>query len=100
MWEEATRECVKMMSETPYGGVEGAFFGMPERNVVPKPLQKPHPPLWVASSRRETTMVGARLGMGSLGFAFETPEEMRSARSTTSRSCARSATRSDKRSNR
>ena len=75
MWEEATRECVKMMTETPYGGVEGAYFGMPSRNVVPKPLQKPHPPLWVASSRRETTMVGARLGMGSLGFSFETPEE-------------------------
>src|ERR1700693_3613566 len=38
MWEEATRECVKMMTQTPYTGVEGAFFGMPERNVVPKPL--------------------------------------------------------------
>jgi alkanesulfonate monooxygenase SsuD/methylene tetrahydromethanopterin reductase-like flavin-dependent oxidoreductase (luciferase family) len=75
MWEEATREVVKMMTETPYGGTEGAYFGMPPRNVVPKPLQKPHPPLWVAPSRRETTMVGARLGMGSLGFAFETPEE-------------------------
>ncbi len=75
MWEEATREVVKMMTETPYRGVEGQFVGMPERNVIPKPLQKPHPPLWVASSRRETTMVAARLGMGSLGFAFETPEE-------------------------
>src|SRR3989449_2314226 len=52
MWEEATRECVKMMSETPYSGVEGAYVGMPSRNVIPKPLQKPHPPLWVASSRR------------------------------------------------
>jgi alkanesulfonate monooxygenase SsuD/methylene tetrahydromethanopterin reductase-like flavin-dependent oxidoreductase (luciferase family) len=76
MWEEATRECVKMMTNTPYGGVEGAYFGMPQRNVVPKPLQKPHPPIWVASSRRETTMVAARLGIGSLGFAFETPDEM------------------------
>jgi len=75
MWEEATREVVKMMTQTPYGGVEGEFFGMPQRNVVPKPLQQPHPPLWVASSRRETTMVAARLGMGSLGFAFETPAE-------------------------
>ncbi len=75
MWEEATREVVKMMTETPYSGTEGEFFGMPPRNVVPKPLQKPHPPLWVASSRRETTMVAARLGMGSLGFAFETPDE-------------------------
>ena len=75
MWEEATRQCVRMMTETPYPGYEGAYFGMPPRNVIPKPLQKPHPPLWVASSRRETTMVAARLGMGSLGFAFETPEE-------------------------
>ena len=75
MWEEATRECVKMMTLSPYPGYEGAYFGMPSRNVIPKPLQKPHPPLWVASSRRETTMVAARLGMGSLGFAFETPDE-------------------------
>ena len=75
MWEEATRQCVRMMTETPYPGFEGQFFSMPERNVIPKPLQKPHPPLWVASSRRETTMVAARLGMGSLGFAFETPDE-------------------------
>jgi alkanesulfonate monooxygenase SsuD/methylene tetrahydromethanopterin reductase-like flavin-dependent oxidoreductase (luciferase family) len=75
MWEEATRQCVRMMTETPYPGYEGAYFGMPKRNVIPKPLQKPHPPLWVASSRRETTMVAARLGMGSLGFAFETPDE-------------------------
>jgi alkanesulfonate monooxygenase SsuD/methylene tetrahydromethanopterin reductase-like flavin-dependent oxidoreductase (luciferase family) len=75
MWEEATRQCVRMMTETPYPGYEGEYFGMPPRNVIPKPLQKPHPPLWVASSRRETTMVAARLGMGSLGFAFETPEE-------------------------
>ena len=49
---------------------------MPARNVVPKPLQKPHPPLWVASSRRETTMVAgpARHGL-TRASAFETPEE-------------------------
>ena len=76
MWEEATREIANMMVQTPYEGFEGEFFTMPARNVVPKPLQKPHPPLWVAASRRETTMVAARLGMGSLGFGFETPEEL------------------------
>jgi len=75
MWEEATREVCNMMVCDPYGGFEGEFFSMPARNVIPKPIQKPHPPLWVACSRRETTMVAARLGMGSLGFGFETPEE-------------------------
>jgi alkanesulfonate monooxygenase SsuD/methylene tetrahydromethanopterin reductase-like flavin-dependent oxidoreductase (luciferase family) len=75
MWEEATRQVVKMMTSEPYEGYEGQYFTMPGRNVVPKPLQKPHPPLWVAASRRETVLVAARLGMGSLGFAFETPAE-------------------------
>ncbi|HEY2050152.1 MAG TPA: LLM class flavin-dependent oxidoreductase [Caulobacteraceae bacterium] len=76
MWEEATREIANMMTQTPYAGFEGEYFAMPPRNVIPKPVQKPHPPLWVAASRRETTMVAARLGMGSLGFGFETPEEL------------------------
>jgi alkanesulfonate monooxygenase SsuD/methylene tetrahydromethanopterin reductase-like flavin-dependent oxidoreductase (luciferase family) len=74
-WEEATRECLRMMSETPYPGYEGTYFSMPERNLIPKPLQKPHPPVWVAAARRETAMIAARLGMGAIGFGFETPEE-------------------------
>lgn len=76
MWEEATREITHMMAEQPYSGFQGEFFNMPARNVIPKPVQKPHPPLWVAASRRETTMVAARFGMGSLGFGFETPAEL------------------------
>jgi alkanesulfonate monooxygenase SsuD/methylene tetrahydromethanopterin reductase-like flavin-dependent oxidoreductase (luciferase family) len=76
MWEEATREICNMMTQVPYAGFEGDYFSMPPRNVIPKPLQRPHPPLWVAASRRETTMLAARFGMGSLGFGFETPEEL------------------------
>jgi alkanesulfonate monooxygenase SsuD/methylene tetrahydromethanopterin reductase-like flavin-dependent oxidoreductase (luciferase family) len=75
MWEESTRECLRMMTSEPYAGVDGHCVGMPVRNVIPKPLQKPHPPVWVAASRRETVMLAARLGIGSLGFGFETPEE-------------------------
>ena len=74
-WEEALRECVRMMTSVPYPGFKGAHFDMPERNVIPKPRQKPHPPIWVAAARRETVMVAGRLGIGVLGFAFETPEE-------------------------
>jgi len=74
-WEEALRECLLMMTSVPYPGYEGTHFSMPPRNVIPKPLQKPHPPVWVAASRRETVMVAGRLGIGALGFGFETPEE-------------------------
>src|SRR3954452_7526766 len=48
---------------------------MPPRNVVPKPLQKPHPPLWVACSRRETIHFAARKGIGALSFSFVEPED-------------------------
>jgi putative sterol carrier protein len=48
---------------------------MPQRNVVPKPLQKPHPPLWVACSRRETIRLAAEKGIGALSFSFVEPEE-------------------------
>jgi len=75
MWEEATREAAKMMCMDPYPGYQGKYFSMPHRNVVPKPLQKPHPPLWVACSNRDTIRLAARLGIGALTFAFVDPSE-------------------------
>ena len=36
----------------------------PARNVVPKPLQKPHPPLWVACSNIQTIAKAGEWGMG------------------------------------
>jgi len=74
-WLEAVRETAKMMVQHPYPGFQGKFFSMPPRNVVPKPLQKPHPPLWVACSNRDTIKLAARLGMGALTFAFIDPQE-------------------------
>ncbi|HZP43353.1 MAG TPA: LLM class flavin-dependent oxidoreductase [Candidatus Binatia bacterium] len=77
MWEEAVRETARMMTMEPYPGFQGKWFSMPMRNVVPKPVQKPHPPLWVACSNRETIKLAARLGMGALTFAFVDPSEAR-----------------------
>jgi alkanesulfonate monooxygenase SsuD/methylene tetrahydromethanopterin reductase-like flavin-dependent oxidoreductase (luciferase family) len=65
----------RMFVEDPFQGHEGEYFSMPVRNVVPKPVQKPHPPLWVACSRRETIHLAAKLGIGALTFAFVSPEE-------------------------
>jgi alkanesulfonate monooxygenase SsuD/methylene tetrahydromethanopterin reductase-like flavin-dependent oxidoreductase (luciferase family) len=38
-------------------------------------VQKPHPPVWVACSNRETIKMAARLGIGALCFAFTDPAE-------------------------
>ena len=76
-WREAVEQCANMLAMDPYPGFEGQFFSMPTRNVVPKPVQKPHPPLWVACSNRETIKLAARLGIGALTFAFVDPAEAR-----------------------
>jgi alkanesulfonate monooxygenase SsuD/methylene tetrahydromethanopterin reductase-like flavin-dependent oxidoreductase (luciferase family) len=75
MWQESTTQICRMLTETPYPGFEGRYFRMPARNVVPKPMQKPHPPLWLACSNRESIRRAAQLGMGALTFTFLTPAE-------------------------
>ncbi|MDB5967867.1 MAG: LuxA [Hydrocarboniphaga sp.] len=52
---------------------ESERFKVPPRNVLPKPLQKPHPPLWVACSQTETIRQAGAWGMGAMGFAFVDP---------------------------
>jgi alkanesulfonate monooxygenase SsuD/methylene tetrahydromethanopterin reductase-like flavin-dependent oxidoreductase (luciferase family) len=69
-WRETVEQIANMMAMNPYPGYEGKYFSMPCRNVVPKPVQKPHPPLWVACSNRDTIKLAAKLGIGALTFAF------------------------------
>lgn len=74
---EAAEQIANMMVMSPYPGFEGEFFSMPCRNVVPKPVQKPHPPMWIACTNRDTIRVAARNGLGALAFSFVDPEEAR-----------------------
>jgi alkanesulfonate monooxygenase SsuD/methylene tetrahydromethanopterin reductase-like flavin-dependent oxidoreductase (luciferase family) len=75
MWEEGLRVAVRCLTEAPFTGHSGPYVTMPPRNVVPKPRQRPHPPLWVACSRRDTIHLAAQKGIGALAFAFVDPEE-------------------------
>ena len=75
MWHEAVEQTANMMVMNPYPGFDGKYFTMPCRNVVPKPVQRPHPPIWVACSKRETIHLAARCGIGALTFAFVDPAE-------------------------
>ena len=74
-WAEATEQTANLMAMERYPGFQGQFFSMPTRNVVPKPYQTPHPPIWVACSNRETIHAAARNGIGALAFAFIDPAE-------------------------
>ena len=55
---------------------DGQFFSMPERNVLPKPYVKPHPPMWVAAGNPGTFEKAAQMGLGVLCFTGGAPEKM------------------------
>src|SRR5206468_8820915 len=77
LWREALAVSLRCLTETPFTGHQGAALTVPPRNVVPKPQQRPHPPVWVACTRRDTIRLAAQLGIGALSFAFFDPEEAR-----------------------
>src|SRR5258706_8320271 len=72
---EAGEQIANMMVMSPYPGFEGRGFSFPCRNIVPKPVQKPHPPMWMACTNRDTIKVAAQNGIGALAFSFVDPEE-------------------------
>ena len=73
IWEDGVR-CVLPMFKDGGWQYDGPYFKFPLRNVLPKPLQKPHPPLWVACSQLETIELAGRCGIGALGFQFLSAE--------------------------
>ena len=69
VWEDAVKAVIPMFRDEAHE-YHGEYFDFPLRNVLPKPFQKPHPPLWVACSQLETIEMAGRRGMGALGFQF------------------------------
>jgi len=76
VWEDAVKAIMPMFSKEGWE-YHGKYFDFPLRNVVPKPRQKPHPPLWVACSQWETIEMAGRRGMGVLAFQFISSEMAR-----------------------
>ena len=55
---------------------DGKFFNIPPREVHPKPMQTPHPPMWLGCSQEETFRKAGELGMGSLAMASGGPDRL------------------------
>ncbi len=68
-WDEFVRVIPKMWTQERFG-YQGRAFSMPARAVIPKPYQKPHPPMWVAVTSPGTELDAAERGLGSLGLTF------------------------------
>src|SRR6516165_1623456 len=73
-WDEYVRVLPRMWADEPFA-YDGSCFSMPERNVLPKPVQKPHPPMWVTVTSPGTELDAAERGLGCLGVAAVSYEE-------------------------
>ncbi len=75
MFDEVVPQFARMWRDEPYS-YDGRFFSMPERNVLPKPFTKPHPPMWVAAGNPGTFEKAARMGLGVLCFTSGSPSQL------------------------
>ena len=72
MWQEAIGHIVSCWTNE-YNEFSGKYWQMPRRRVQPKPLQKPHPPLWGATTSDEGHGQIGALGLGLCSFAVGLP---------------------------
>ena len=68
MWLEGLRSLVRLLVDEDVA-LSGEYVSMPARTVVPRCVQKPHPPLWMAGTSPQTTERAAAAGLGVLFFA-------------------------------
>jgi len=69
-WEEALHMLPKMWMEENFRW-ESDLISVPPRSVVPKPVQQPHPPMWVACSQPSTIEFAGKNGLGVLGLGID-----------------------------
>lgn len=65
MWREFAELLPRIWSEEVFAH-DGTYYQIPPREVIPKPVQKPHPPLWSACNSAETAQLTGSLGFGAL----------------------------------
>jgi alkanesulfonate monooxygenase SsuD/methylene tetrahydromethanopterin reductase-like flavin-dependent oxidoreductase (luciferase family) len=55
---------------------EGRFIQIPRRPIFPKPYQKPHPYMYMATTKPETLKVAGERGLGALVLGFGGPDDV------------------------
>jgi alkanesulfonate monooxygenase SsuD/methylene tetrahydromethanopterin reductase-like flavin-dependent oxidoreductase (luciferase family) len=68
-WAEAVEMIPRMWASDVFT-FQGRFFNVAPTQILPKPIQKPHPPMFAACSKPESAVSVARMGLGALNFAF------------------------------
>ena len=75
MWDEAMQMIPRMWGAEEFSW-EGKHWRVPPRKVIPKPLQKPHPPIWLAGMQPSSYRIAADRGLGMLSLSTGAPSEL------------------------
>lgn len=75
MADESLDAVVSMLVNERFPGHQGRHYDLPARQVIPRPIQRPHPPLWAAASNLSSYERAARRGLGVIGVTRNTPQE-------------------------
>jgi alkanesulfonate monooxygenase SsuD/methylene tetrahydromethanopterin reductase-like flavin-dependent oxidoreductase (luciferase family) len=70
-WLEALEMIPRMWRQDVFEW-KGRFFHVPPTQVIPKPVQQPHPPIFAACSKPDSAEHVGALGVGALNFAVGT----------------------------
>jgi alkanesulfonate monooxygenase SsuD/methylene tetrahydromethanopterin reductase-like flavin-dependent oxidoreductase (luciferase family) len=68
-----------MFEHEHFPGYQGRHFALKPRHVVPRPVQKPHPPLWAAASNLSSYEQIGLQGLGVIGVTRNSIDETRDA---------------------
>ena len=69
MWQESLEIIPRMWTESPFE-YAGKYVNVPPRDILPKPVQKPHPPIWAAATSPATWEIAGKNGIGILGLTI------------------------------
>ena len=76
MWQEFADVLPRIWTQEEIS-YDGTYYQIPRREVLPKPVQQPHPPLWSACGSDETARLTGSLGMGGLFGSEGGPDRVR-----------------------
>jgi alkanesulfonate monooxygenase SsuD/methylene tetrahydromethanopterin reductase-like flavin-dependent oxidoreductase (luciferase family) len=74
-WQEALRMIPRMWRDEVFEW-EGTHYRIPPTQIVPKPFQNPHPPVFAACSKPEQSVAVGELGLGALNLAIYQDEAL------------------------
>lgn len=73
---ETSARMIPQMWSSDVFSFENDIIRVPERRIHPKPMQEPHPPMFLACTRETTLNQAGEWGLGALCLGFGGPEDI------------------------